>query len=129
MTVARELARYKLHLIGVQEVRWDKEGTVRAGHYTFLYGKGNENHQLGTEFFVHQRIVSQIIREQNYSLKSTNNNALVFTLCDSSVLRGPPLLVHVSVTCTPLSSRTEISHLEAATPLVRYHLCVVVGTF
>ena len=28
---ARELARYKLDLVGVQEVRWDKEGTVRAG--------------------------------------------------------------------------------------------------
>ena len=28
---ARELARYKLDVLGVQEVRWDKEGTVRAG--------------------------------------------------------------------------------------------------
>jgi len=28
---ARELARYKLYLVGVQEFRWDKEGTVRAG--------------------------------------------------------------------------------------------------
>ena len=26
---ARELARYKLDVVGVQEVRWDKEGTVR----------------------------------------------------------------------------------------------------
>ena len=41
---ARELARYKLDLVGVQEVRWDKEGTVRAGDYNFLNGKGNENH-------------------------------------------------------------------------------------
>ena len=29
--VTRELARYKLDLVGVQEVRWDKGGTVRAG--------------------------------------------------------------------------------------------------
>jgi hypothetical protein len=41
MTVARELARYKLDLVGVQEVRWDKGGTVRAGDYTFFSGKGN----------------------------------------------------------------------------------------
>jgi hypothetical protein len=39
MTVARELARYKLDLVGVQEVRWDKGGTVRAGDYTSFYGK------------------------------------------------------------------------------------------
>jgi len=45
---AWELARYKLYLMGVQEVRWDKRGTVRAGDYNFFYGKENEYHQLGT---------------------------------------------------------------------------------
>ena len=37
--VARELARYKLDLVGVKEVRWEKEGTVKAGDYSFFYGK------------------------------------------------------------------------------------------
>jgi hypothetical protein len=41
MTVVRELARYKLDSVGVQEVRWDKGGTARAGDYAFFYGKGN----------------------------------------------------------------------------------------
>jgi hypothetical protein len=41
---ARELARNKLDLVGVQEVRWDKEGTVKAVDYSFFYGKGNEKY-------------------------------------------------------------------------------------
>jgi hypothetical protein len=45
MTVARELARYKLDLEGVQEVRWDRGRTVRAGDYTFKYRKGKESDQ------------------------------------------------------------------------------------
>ena len=32
----RELARYKLGLVGVQEVSWDNGGTVRAGDYNFF---------------------------------------------------------------------------------------------
>ena len=54
---ARELARYKLDLVGVREVRWDKGGRVGAGDYNFLCGKGNENHQLGIGFLVHHRIM------------------------------------------------------------------------
>jgi exonuclease III len=49
-TVARELGKYKLDLVGVQEVRWDKRGTERAEDYTFFYGAGNEGQQLGTGF-------------------------------------------------------------------------------
>jgi hypothetical protein len=36
IAAARELARYKLHLVGVQKVRWGKGGTVRAGDYSFF---------------------------------------------------------------------------------------------
>jgi hypothetical protein len=60
LLTARKLARYKLDLVGVQEVRWDKGGTVRAEHYNFFYRK--KNHQLGRGFFVYYRIVSAVRR-------------------------------------------------------------------
>jgi len=34
---AWELARFKLHLVSVQEVRWSKGGTVSAGDYIYFY--------------------------------------------------------------------------------------------
>jgi exonuclease III len=42
-TIARVLGKYKLDLVGVQEVRREKEGTGRADDCTFFYGKGNED--------------------------------------------------------------------------------------
>ena len=36
---ARELERLKLDLVGVQEVRWDTEGMIRAGDYNFFLWK------------------------------------------------------------------------------------------
>jgi hypothetical protein len=50
MAAARELARYKLNLLRVQEFRWDKVVTVRTGDYNFYYGKENANRQLGAGF-------------------------------------------------------------------------------
>jgi hypothetical protein len=43
MRVSRELSRYRLDLVGVQEVRWEGSGTVPAREYTFFYLKRNEN--------------------------------------------------------------------------------------
>jgi hypothetical protein len=51
MTVMREISRYRLDLVGDQEVRWEGSGTLPAGKCRFSYGKGNENHELGTGFF------------------------------------------------------------------------------
>jgi hypothetical protein len=63
-TVAEEVSKYKLDLVGVQEVRWDRSGTEAAGQYTFFYGKGNQNNELDTSLFVHKRIISAVKREE-----------------------------------------------------------------
>ena len=48
--------------MSVQEARWDKGDMVRARDFIFYYGKGNENDQLESGFFLHQRIVSAVMR-------------------------------------------------------------------
>jgi exonuclease III len=59
-TVAEEISNYKLDLVGVQEVRWGGGGTEPADEYTFFCGNGNEYHELGTGFFVHEKIISAV---------------------------------------------------------------------
>jgi hypothetical protein len=39
-SVVGELEKYKLDLVGVQEVRWEGEGYQTADNYTFFMEKG-----------------------------------------------------------------------------------------
>ena len=48
---ATELASYKLDLVGVQEVRWHKEGTVRAGDFSFFLWKRKRKLSNGHRMF------------------------------------------------------------------------------
>jgi hypothetical protein len=51
MTVAKQISKYKLDVVGVQEVRWDRAGTEPTYKYTFSMEGGNDNHELGIGFF------------------------------------------------------------------------------
>jgi hypothetical protein len=59
-TVARELGKCRLDLVGVQEVRWEKGGTEGEEEDTVFYGEGNGDHQLGTVFFIHKTVISAV---------------------------------------------------------------------
>jgi hypothetical protein len=56
----REISRYRLDLVGVQEVRWKGSGTTPTEEYTFFYEKGTKNHELGTGVFVRKIIISAV---------------------------------------------------------------------
>jgi exonuclease III len=71
-TVLRELGKYKLDLVGIQEIRWEKGGTEQAEDYTFFYGQGNGDHRLGTGFFMHKRIVSAVRKVEFISDKMSD---------------------------------------------------------
>jgi hypothetical protein len=53
--VSEELSKYKVDLVGG---RWHRT----CGRIHVCIWKGNENHELGTGFFVHKRIISAVKR-------------------------------------------------------------------
>jgi exonuclease III len=123
MTASRELSKYKLDLVGVQKVRLECGGTEPAGEYTFCNGEGNENHELGTGFFVHKRIISAVKRVESVSDRLSY---IIGQWCHTIVLN-----VH-----TPTEDKTDdvkdsfYEELERVfEKLLKYHTKILLGDF
>jgi exonuclease III len=123
-TAVRELGKYKLDLVGVQEVRWEKGGTEQAEDYTFFYGEGNGDHQLGTGFFIHKSIISAVRRVEFISNRM------------SSIIRGHwcnIIVLNVHAPCEDKSDDVkdclceELGRVFDQFP--RYDMSIVLGDF
>jgi hypothetical protein len=52
VTLSKELSKYKLDLVRVQEVRYEGGGTEPTVEYKFFYGNENENYEVLTGLFL-----------------------------------------------------------------------------
>ena len=69
MAAGRKLARHKLDLVDVSEVRWDERSTVRVGDNNFSHGKGNKIINW-EQVFLHHKILSSVKRVEFLSDRS-----------------------------------------------------------
>jgi exonuclease III len=123
--VGEDISKYKSDLVGVQEVRWDGDCAEPAGEYTFFYERGNENHELGTGFLVHKRIISAVTRVEHASDR-LSYIILRGRRCDIIVLN-----VHVQTenNIDDIKARFYEELEQAFNKFTKYHMEILFGDF
>ena len=111
--------------MGVQEVRWDKGGTVRSGDYNFFLRKRKQKSSIGTRFFVHHRIVSAVKRVE---FVSDRVSYIVLRGCWCSII---VLNVHApSEEKSDVSKESFYEELEQVFDhFPKYHMKILFGDF
>jgi exonuclease III len=120
-----ELGKYKLDLVCVQEVRWEKGGTEWAEDYTFFCGERNGDYQSGTGFFIRKRIISAFRRMEFISYRVSY-----------IILRGHScniIVLNVHAPCEDKSEDVKDSFCEALGHVLdqcrRYNMKILLGDF
>jgi exonuclease III len=124
MTVSRELPRYRLDLVGVQEVKWEGSGTVPAGEYTFCMERGMRTMNW-VQVFVHKRIISAVKRVEFVSDRTSY-----------IILRGRWFHIIVLNVHAPTEDKTDYvkdrfyEELECIfDKFPKYHMKILLGDF
>jgi exonuclease III len=121
--VTEEISKYKLDFVGIQEVRSDRGGTKPADEHTFFYGKRNENHQLGTGFFIQKRIISAV---KSIEFVSDRMSYIILRGCWFDII---VLNVHAStedkIDDTKDRFSKELQHVFDKFP--KYHMKILLG--
>jgi hypothetical protein len=65
-TAACKLVKDNLDIVAIEEVRWVQGGSQSGADYTLLYGNGNANHHLETNYFLSKGIISAVKESKIY---------------------------------------------------------------
>ncbi|XP_049792561.1 uncharacterized protein LOC126199676 [Schistocerca nitens] len=60
ISVVKEIQRYELDLVALQEIRWDDAGSIDVENCTILYGACVRGHLLGTGFCVSKTFATNV---------------------------------------------------------------------